>query len=65
MKLAKTEPIASRIDQTYKGPRSNEMDTYQIEKTDKELEGFVKERLETLYVFCCSLLTEAVLIRYC
>ncbi|KAK7463429.1 hypothetical protein VKT23_006781 [Stygiomarasmius scandens] len=49
MKLAKTEPIASRIDQTYKGPRSNEMDTYQIEKTDKELEGFVKERLETLY----------------
>ncbi|THV07257.1 alcohol oxidase [Dendrothele bispora CBS 962.96] len=49
MKLAQTKPIASYIDQDYKGHRSDEMDTYKIKKSDEELMDLVKERLETLY----------------
>jgi choline dehydrogenase len=47
-KLAKTEPVASRVDQNYKGPHSEEMDTHVIEKSDEELMEFVRQRLETL-----------------
>ncbi|KAF5337947.1 hypothetical protein D9758_013126 [Tetrapyrgos nigripes] len=49
MKLAKTEPVASRVDQNYKGPYSDEMDTHMIEKSDEELMDLVRQRLETLY----------------
>lgn len=48
LKVARTEPVASRIDWDYKGKDAGTLDMLTDQKTDEELEEIVRERLETL-----------------
>ncbi|KIK66582.1 hypothetical protein GYMLUDRAFT_157308 [Collybiopsis luxurians FD-317 M1] len=49
LKIARTEPLASRIDWEYKGKDAATLDMSTDKKTDEELEEMVRHRLETLY----------------
>lgn len=49
LKLAKSEPIASMLIGDEEHP---DLDHKLDQLTDKELEGFVRKRVETVYVFC-------------